>query len=121
MSARTRTVLPVLLALGLFRAAAAGAQGTSLVPSSAPAAAVEPAPAPAVGPTLESASVAVRHQADLTPVAVQRRGGSAPGTALMIVGGAAILVGLVIGRGAGDAIAVGGAVVGLFGLYQYLQ
>ena len=39
----------------------------------------------------------------------------------MIVGGAAVLVGLVIGNGAGNAIAVGGAVIGLYGLYQYLQ
>jgi hypothetical protein len=39
----------------------------------------------------------------------------------MIVGGAAVLVGLVIGGSAGGAIAVGGAVVGLIGLYQYLQ
>jgi hypothetical protein len=43
------------------------------------------------------------------------------GEALMIVGGAAVLVGLLIGNGAGNAIAVGGAIVGLVGLYQYLQ
>jgi hypothetical protein len=122
MSARSRTVLPVLLALGLFAAAPAGAQEASLVPSPVTTAAVAPVAAPATaGPTVESAAVAVRLQADVAPAPAQRRGGSAPGTALMIVGGAAILVGLVIGRGAGDAIAVGGAVVGLVGLYQYLQ
>jgi hypothetical protein len=43
------------------------------------------------------------------------------GTALVIVGGAAILTGIVVGSGAGYAISVGGAVIGLYGLYQYLQ
>jgi hypothetical protein len=50
-----------------------------------------------------------------------RRGGFGQGEALMIVGGAAVLVGLLIGGGAGSAIAVGGAIVGLVGLYEYLQ
>jgi hypothetical protein len=120
MSARFRTVLPAVLALGLVVAAPAGAQEASLVPSPVTSAAVEPSAAPA-GPTMESATVGVRHQADAATAAPQRRGGSAPGTALMIVGGAAILVGLVIGGSAGGAIAVGGAVAGLVGLYQYLQ
>jgi hypothetical protein len=121
MSARFRTVLPAVLALGLVVSAPAGAQEASLVPSPVTSAAVEPPAAPAAGPTMESATVGVRHQADAATAAPQRRGGSAPGTALMIVGGAAILVGLVIGGSAGGAIAVGGAVAGLVGLYQYLQ
>ena len=41
--------------------------------------------------------------------------------ALMIVGGAAMLTGAVIGHDAGPLISVGGAVVFLWGLYQYLQ
>jgi len=41
--------------------------------------------------------------------------------ALMIVGGAAILVGAIVGDRAGDVFMVGGAVVGLYGLYKYLQ
>jgi len=40
---------------------------------------------------------------------------------LMIVGGAAVLVGRVVGSGAGDAIAIAGGVAALIGLYQYLQ
>jgi hypothetical protein len=40
---------------------------------------------------------------------------------MMIVGGAALIVGAVIGHTAGTLIMVGGAVVGLAGLYQYLQ
>lgn len=41
--------------------------------------------------------------------------------ALMIVGGAAMLTGAVVGHDAGVLISVGGAVVFLWGLYQYLQ
>jgi len=39
----------------------------------------------------------------------------------MIVGGAAILVGAIVGDTAGNVFMVGGAVVGLYGLYKYLQ
>ena len=41
--------------------------------------------------------------------------------ALMIVGGAGMLTGLVIGGDAGTLISVGGAVVFLWGLYQYVN
>jgi hypothetical protein len=41
--------------------------------------------------------------------------------AMMIVGGAALLTGAVIGGDAGTIFMVGGAVVGLYGLYQYLK
>lgn len=41
--------------------------------------------------------------------------------ALMIVGGAALVTGLVIGGDAGTILALGGAVVGLIGLYHYLR
>jgi Na+-translocating ferredoxin:NAD+ oxidoreductase RnfC subunit len=62
----------------------------------------------------------VRH-APATDAAPPRRGGYGQPVALMVVGGAAVLVGLIIGDGAGAAIAVAGAVTGLVGLYQYLQ
>src|SRR5512140_2119150 len=41
--------------------------------------------------------------------------------AMMIVGGAALLTGALIGGDAGLLISVGGAVVGLWGLYQFLK
>ena len=43
------------------------------------------------------------------------------GMPLMIVGGAAFIAGLIIGDDAGTAIAVGGAVIGLYGLYLWAQ
>jgi hypothetical protein len=39
----------------------------------------------------------------------------------MIVGGAAILVGAVVGGDGGQIIMIGGAVIGLVGLYKFLQ
>lgn len=41
--------------------------------------------------------------------------------AMMIVGAAALVTGAVIGGDAGTLIMVGGAVIGLVGLYNYLQ
>ena len=125
MTARFRTAVPFALALGfaaLGLARPAAAQEISLAP--APAAAVSPtsmSAEPASGPTFTSASVAVRHAETPVTAPVPRHGGYGQPIALMVVGGAALLTGLIIGKGAGTAIAVGGAVVGLVGLYQYLQ
>ncbi len=44
-----------------------------------------------------------------------------PNLALMGAGAAAVVVGLLIGGDGGTAIAVGGGVVGLIGLYRYLR
>ena len=91
------------------------------------------APAPlavAAGPALSALSAGAR------PVAAERLGASAvkeeasalrrrarfsrPET-LMIIGGAAFLAGAIIGDDAGTIVMVGGAAVGLYGLYLYLQ
>lgn len=101
--------------------------------SAVPAPAAEP-PSPTVaGPTLASASVAVR-AASVEPQRPATAGTSTPSNALpaarggqgqpktlMIVGGAAFLAGALIGDTAGTAIMIGGAGVGLYGLYLYLQ
>jgi hypothetical protein len=47
--------------------------------------------------------------------------GAGSNIALMGVGAAAIVVGLMIGGNGGSAIAIGGGVIGLLGLYRYLQ
>ena len=92
---------------------------TAAAPAPAPATAATATPAPA-GPTMEAASVAVRH-APATDAAPARRGGYGQPVALMVVGGGALLTGLIIGGDAGTVIAIGGTVMGLYGLYEYLQ
>jgi uncharacterized protein involved in copper resistance len=77
-----------------------------------------------MGPTMDAASVAVRQPVTKdarSPNAAPVRAGYGQPVALMVVGGAALLAGLIISGGAGTAIAVGGAVVGLYGLYEFLQ
>ena len=77
------------------------------------------------GPTLDGATVGIRHAADEgttrsanVGAAVQHGNQS---TALMIVGGAAFIAGALIDGDAGTVVMVGGAAVGLYGLYLYLQ
>jgi hypothetical protein len=43
------------------------------------------------------------------------------GTGLIIAGGALFIAGLIIGGDAGTVLAVGGAAVGAYGLYQYFR
>lgn len=77
------------------------------------------------GPTLDAATIGIRHPADDAAAtsanvgAAVRRGDQS--TALMIVGGVAFLAGALIGGDAGTIIMVGGAAVGVYGLYLYLQ
>jgi hypothetical protein len=83
--------------------------------------------APAVGPRLDGAGVAVgaHERAPATAggelTAQPRRSGLQQSQVLMIVGGGAFLAGAIIGDDAGTIIMIGGAAVALYGLYQYLQ
>ena len=123
MSARSRVALLPLGAL-LLVVPAAPARGQAVSDSSAsttPAVAI----ASPIGPTVAALTVAARRPStpvDMREVAFQQRNaGLGQAQALMIVGGAAILVGAIIGKDPGTVIMVGGAVVGLYGLYKYLQ
>lgn len=124
MNARAFAVRTIAIAFGAlaFTAAPARAQGASLAADAAPAQAQQAVSTPAPsGPSLESATVAV-HSTNEALSAPKPAGRNVDqGTKLMIVGGAAILTGIVIGGDAGHAISIAGAVVGLIGLYQYLQ
>jgi hypothetical protein len=70
------------------------------------------------GPTRESARVAMH--------AAETRRGAPPilqnknAVAMMVVGGAALLVGAIIGNDAGTIVMLGGAGIGLYGLYLFL-
>lgn len=83
------------------------------------------APEPAAGPRIETAAVAMQPSvASDSSEASQRRStskGMGQAQAMMIVGGAAVVVGIIIGDDVGTLIAVSGAVIGLYGLYQYLK
>ncbi len=126
MNARALALRSIAVAFGAIALAVTpvhaqdAAVASSAVSASAPV--QEVAPATAQGPSVESASVAVRRTdaAATTPQPAPARS-TERGVALMIVGGAAILTGIVVGGDAGHAISIGGAVVGLIGLYQYLQ
>lgn len=100
------------------------AVSTLFVPSLASAqAAVTPDTVRMAGPTVEATATAFRVQpqaADSASLAMQRQNVGRP-VALMVVGGAAILVGAVIGDAPGALFMIGGAVAFLYGLYQYLQ
>jgi hypothetical protein len=112
--------------LALFTASEARAQQPD---GSAQDSTVAPASAPAAGPTVASASVAVRATAPAvsqrdgiaTALQQERNVGAGRNVALMVVGGAALITGLIIGDDAGALLAVGGAVVGLYGLYQFVR
>jgi hypothetical protein len=86
-----------------------------------------PQAAPASGPTIERAAVGARPLSrgaattEEAEAALQQRLGLGQARALMIVGFATVIIGLLIGDDVGTLIAVGGAAVGLYGLYHYLR
>lgn len=88
----------------------------------APAAPFAAAAVAGVHTTSTSADALARAEA-VEPAALARRARSGFGHSqvLMIVGGAAVVLGLVTDGAASDFLLIGGAAVGLFGLYRYLQ
>jgi hypothetical protein len=88
--------------------------------AAAPAAALTPA-SPSFGPTLASAhvSLAAEDAAPLEMNAAARRMGRREGRVFALVGGAAVIAGVLIGGDAGTVIAIGGAGLGLYGLYVW--
>lgn len=77
-----------------------------------------------VGPTISANVAGVRAPAlahSLNARAADTHMGAGENVALMVVGGAALIIGAVIGGTPGVLIAIGGAVVGLYGLYHFIQ
>ncbi len=94
-----------------------------LISLAAPVSAQSPGDRPA-GPTIQAARAGVTAPPAATAIASDAQQLETPSresAALMIVGGAALLAGLLIGGGAGTAIAVGGALIGLYGLWMYVR
>jgi hypothetical protein len=78
----------------------------------------------ASGPTVQAAQAAVHPdlRMDATvPPALDVRQQLRRSETLMIVGGAIFLAGAIIGDDAGTIIMIGGAGIGIYGLYLYLQ
>jgi hypothetical protein len=79
---------------------------------------------PSSGPTVLAASAAVRPDLRMdanVPRALDVRQRLRRSETLMIVGGAIFLAGAIIGDDAGTIIMIGGAGIGIYGLYLYLQ
>ncbi|HEV7704533.1 MAG TPA: hypothetical protein VGO46_09580 [Gemmatimonadaceae bacterium] len=75
----------------------------------------------ATGPSMDASALSPRLTSDAAlSTQAMRRPSRGSGVGLMIFGGAALITGLIIGDDAGTVIAVGGALVGLYGLYVYL-
>jgi hypothetical protein len=79
------------------------------------------------GPTVDAARSGIPAHVVTEDISAQEaadraaHGGLGTGGALMIIGGAAFITGLIIGGGAGTALAVGGVLVAAYGLYVYLK
>ncbi|MDA1082173.1 MAG: hypothetical protein O2973_10940 [Gemmatimonadetes bacterium] len=80
--------------------------------------------APVSGPRVTRATAGVRVNREATAFAAlpaPRREETRQNRAMMIVGGAALIVGAIIGDTVGTLVMVAGAGVGLYGLYKYLE
>lgn len=98
---------------------AADVQLTTRTPAGSDVAQVEPA-----GPRRQATVVGVRADAAASelPAPLQaRRNNTSTAATLTIIGGAAFVGGLLIDNNAGNAIAVGGLVMALVGLYLWLR
>ena len=90
-----------------------------VTPDSAPTSASAPR-----GPTIDGARAGVTAPKsggqESAAFAPRNRSMGQP-LALMLVGGAAVVVGILVGGSGGNVLAFGGAIVGLVGLYQFLR
>jgi hypothetical protein len=79
---------------------------------------------PLSGPTVAAARVAVSPDLRMdarVPTSLDLRQRLTRSETLMIVGGAIFLAGAIIGDDPGTIIMIGGAAIGIYGLYLYLQ
>jgi hypothetical protein len=95
---------------------------TSLVPAGAVAVPAAERVTP-LGPTVQTSGVVARSSvmpSVVTPMPLPSEHAS-DGVAMMVVGGAALIVGAVIGGTSGTIFMIGGGAVGLVGLWRYMQ
>lgn len=98
---------------------------TSVVAANTDASTTPVVDSPNAGPTADAAraGIAPRETKSLAvnKAATDRHVGAGQNVALMVVGGAALITGLIIGGDGGTLVAIGGAVVGLYGLYNFVK
>ena len=121
MSTLARCVIAIL-AIAVFGSISAEAQ-VAATPTSQSVTSFQTA----MGPTLAGTTAGVRATAPVSEQrsnlasALQDEPNMGRNVALMVVGGAALITGLLIDSDAGTVIAVSGAIVGLYGLYQWVR
>jgi hypothetical protein len=118
MHARARLLVLATAILTPALAHAQDASATSAAPVTSQA-----APA-AAAPTIDASAAAFRMatvSSDSASLMLQQRQSMGKPVALMIVGGAAVVLGAVIGDDVGTLFMIGGAVALLYGLYQYTK
>jgi hypothetical protein len=80
---------------------------------------------PSAGPTTAASTVGIRapvaDRSNSRAAAADPHLGAGQNVALMVVGGAALIIGAAIGDTAGILLGVAGAVVFLYGLYNFVQ
>ncbi len=112
----TRPTRPSLfLALSLLIAVAIP---TSVRAQSAPA---SPEVAKATGPRVLAVTWGEQAPAPVIAAAQQSRPNAGKDIAMMVAGGAALVVGAIVGGDAGTVIMIGGGAIGIIGLYNYLK
>ena len=106
----------------------AAAQSDSARVTSNENASASSVPSAGAGPRIDATAAAFRMPgvavADSSAAALLQRRSSrdvSRPVAIMIVGGAAIVLGSVVGNDVGDLIVIGGVVAVLYGLYEYLK
>lgn len=127
MTRRFRCTMPLLAVMAATTAGAqeirqpAGPQATANAMAATDSAQVTARPS--AGPTTERAAAGIRApRAEANPpTPAPRPAETSQNKAMMVVGAAGLIVGAIIGDTAGTLIMVGSAVIGLFGLYKYLE
>ena len=109
---RLRALVLAVAVVFTVPAAAHAQQARASAPASASASA---------GPRLDLTTTAVHSTVSTTASAPATRKSLGQPVALMIVGGAAVLLGAIVGGDPGVIIMIGGAAAFLIGLYQYLE
>ena len=118
MPARFRLPLVALVALVALSSTAHAQQTSSDAPTVTDSAA---APRTMNPSAIDRPSDAVRRTREAAPAPMQQTANLGAPKAMMAVGAAAFVVGAIISGDVGTVFMVGGGVVGLYGLWKYLQ